>query len=521
MATIRLPTICTPISARRLGGSDGYARLVFASSPKFGPDGPWVHGDGYQKFNGAVRYSVGNTQNGASVTALAYHGDRNSSDQVPDRAIAEGLISRFGEIDPTDGGNSSRYGVNGEWHRGSDTERTQVVAYATDYDLELFSDFDYFLTDPVNGDQFQQKDQRVQLGTSASQSWHLTLFGFQTEETVGLQERTDFIRLQLNHTKAQTVLNAIRHDHVVETRVGPYLEQKTTWLPWLRTVAGFRADVYNYHDSDYTDNIHGGGTQAVVSPKFSLILGPWYKTEFYLNAGEGFHSNDIRAVVGPPIAGNDAPAGSVDPLVKAKGAEFGVRTTVVPGLQSSATLWLLDLDSELVFDGDAADNEPSGPSRRWGVELANFYTPKPWLTLDLDFAYSNARFTDHEADGPWVPEAIATVLDAGVAVHDLGAGWTKGFYGGVRLRFFGPRNLTQDASEKSEATTLVYLQTGYRFGNHWDMNFSVFNLFNAHDSDIDYYYVSRLPGEPAAGVADIHTHPVEPRELRGGVTYHF
>ena len=515
------------------GGDIGFERAVFAASPKVGPghllyafelehnDGPWDHGDDYQKFNGVVSYSLGNGQNGASLTALAYHGNWNSSDQVPERAIEEKIIGRFGEIDPTDGGNSSRYGVNGEWHRNTDRESTQVVAYATYYDLELFSDFDYFLTDPVHGDQFEQKDQRVELGLTASQTWRLKLWGFETENTVGLQERTDFIRLQLNHTEDQVVLNPIRHDHVFETRVGPFLENKTTWLPWLRTVAGFRADVYDYHDSDYTDGISGGGTSAIVSPKFSLILGPWYKTEFYLNGGYGFHSNDIRGVIGPAIVGNDAPKGSVSPLVKTRGAEVGVRTTALSGLQSSLTLWILDLDSELVFDGDAADNEPSRPSRRWGVEAANFYTPTPWLTLDLDFAYSNARFTDHDPVGPWVPEAIQTTLDAGIAFHDLGVGWTKGFYGSVRLRFFGPRNLIEDASEKSDPTTLVYLQLGYHFNPRLELTFDVFNLLDSQDADIDYYYVSRLPGEPAAGVADRHTHQTEPRELRGGVTYHF
>ena len=515
------------------GGDDGYARAVFATLPQVGPghlllalelehdDGPWDHGDDYQKFNGVVSYSVGNGQNGASLTALAYHGDWNSTDQVPVRAIEEKIIDRFGEIDPTDGGNSSRYGLNGEWHRSTENESTHVVAYATYYDLELFSNFTYFLDDPVHGDQFEQKDQRVQLGASVNETWNFKLFGIDTQNTVGLQERTDFIHLGLYHTEAQDVLSTTRADHVIETRVGPYLENKTTWLPWLRTVAGFRADVYSYHDTDYTDNISGDGTAAIVSPKFSTILGPWYKTELYLNGGYGFHSNDIRSVVGPPIAGNDAPKGSVDPLVKTKGAEIGLRTTALPHLQSSATLWILDLDSELVFDGDAADNEPSRPSRRWGVELANFYTPTPWLTLDLDFAYSNARFTDHDPVGPWVPEAIETTLDAGIAVHDLGKTWLRGFYGGLRFRYFGPRNLIEDASQKSSATSLVYLQLGYRFSKTWDATFDVFNLLDSQDADIDYYYVSRLPGEPATGVADRHTHQTEPRELRGGITAHF
>ena len=514
------------------GGDNGYARVVSAVSPPVGPghllmalelkhdDGPWDRGDDYQKINGVVSYSVGDAQNGASLTALAYHGTWHSTDQVPVRAINQKLIDRLGEIDPSDGGNSQRYGLNGEWHRGTDNEATRVSAYANYYDLDLFSDFTYFLDDPVRGDQFEQKDRRVYLGLNASQTWRFKVFGFDTKNTVGLQERTDLLRNGLYHTDDRVRLGTTRQDVIDETRVGPYLENKTAWLPWLRTVAGFRADVFAYHDNDTFDHVSGGGTAAVVSPKLSLVLGPWYKTEFYLNGGYGFHSNDVRATVGPPIPGVEG-TGNARLLVKSKGAEFGVRTTAVPGLQSSLTLWLLDLDSELVFAGDTADNEPSRPSRRWGVEWANFYTPTPWMTLDLDFAYSNARFTDRDPAGPWVPEAIETVLDAGIAFHDLGMGWQKGFYGGLRLRFFGPRTLIEDRSQRSDSTTLVYLQLGYRFNAHWEVNFDVFNLFDSQDSDIDYYYASRLPGEPAAGVNDIHTHQSEPREFRGSVTYRF
>ena len=501
-------------------------------SPRLGPghllfalelehdDGPWDRGDNYQKINGVVSYSVGDGANGASLTALAYHGNWNSTDQVPLRAIEEKILDRFGEIDPSDGGNSQRYGLNGEWHRGTADENTRVTAFANYYDLDLFSNFTYFLDDPMHGDQFEQKDRRVYLGASAAETWRWRICGVDTENTAGLQERTDFIRNGLFHTEDRVQLGTTRQDVIDETRVGPFLENKTAWLPWLRTVAGFRADVFSFRDDDTRDGVSGGETAAIVSPKLSLILGPWDQTELYLNGGYGFHSNDVRATVGPPIPGVPG-TGHATPLVKSRGAEAGVRTTIVPGLQSSLTLWLLDLDSELVFDGDSADNEPSRPSRRWGVEFANFYVPTTWLTLDLDFAYSQARFTEHDSAGPWVPEAIETVLDAGVAFHDLGAGWTKGFYGGLRLRFFGPRKLIEDASEKSDATTLVYLQLGYRFNPTWEVNFNVFNLLDSQDSDIDYYYTSRLPGEPAGGVSDIHTHPSEPRELRGGVTMHF
>ena len=515
------------------GGEVGFERAVLASSPQVGPghllyalelehnNGPWERSDNYQKINGVVSYSVGDGLNGFNVTALAYHGDWNSTDQVPARAIEEKVTDRFGEIDPSDGGASSRYGVNADWHRATENESTRVVAYATYYDLDLFSDFTYFLNDPIHGDQFEQKERRIEIGASASQTWKFKLFGFETENTIGLQERTDFVRLGLFHTEDRVRLSTTREVQVIETRVGPYLENKVTWLPWLRTVAGFRADVYAYHDHDETGAIEGNGTAAIVSPKLSMIFGPWEKTELYLNGGYGFHSNDIRGVVGPAIPGNDAPKNSVSPLVKSEGAEIGARTDVVSDLQTALTLWVLDIDSELVFDGDAADNEPSSPSRRYGVEFANFYTPRKWLTLDLDFAWSHARFRGDIPGGDYIPEAIETTADAGMAVHDLGSGWLRGFYGGLRVRYFGPRSLTQDDRERSKDTTLVYLQLGYRFSQTWEVRFDVFNLLDAQVSDIDYYYVSRLRGEPAAGIAGIVTHPSEPRELRGGVTAHF
>ena len=199
------------------------------------------------------------------------------------------------------------------------------------------------------------------------------------------------------------------------------------------------------------------------------------------------------------------------------GGELGLRSGIIPDLRSELSFWLLDLQSELVWDGDAGTNQPSGPTRRYGVELANWYTPAKWLTIDADYAWSHARFTDNEPAGDYVPEALVATFDGGVAVHDLD-GALEAWSAGLRLRYFGPRPLTQDGTIQSRATTLLYADLGYRFNPDWSVGFDIFNLLDARTSDIDYYYASRLPGEPLAGVTDIHTHPSEPREFRISIT---
>jgi outer membrane receptor protein involved in Fe transport len=195
--------------------------------------------------------------------------------------------------------------------------------------------------------------------------------------------------------------------------------------------------------------------------------------------------------------------------VRSEGAEVGVRTLIVPNLHSTLALWLLDLDSELLFVGDAGTTEASRPSRRYGVEFANYYTPKPWLTLDADFSWSHARFTDSDPAGDHIPGAVEGVIAAGISVHEL-----KGWYAGLRIRYFGPRALVEDDSVRSSSSTLLYAHLGYEFNDRWAIGVQVFNLLDSQVDDIAYYYTSRLPGEPAEGVDDKHFHPAEPRTFR-------
>ena len=513
------------------GGQFGHVRGVLADSANLGPgdltgavelehdDGPWVQGDDARKVSALLRYATGDSRAGWSLTAMGYHNRWRATDQIPRRAIvgvvdpvaapaapAADLVSRFGTVDPSDGGRSGRYLLSGAWHHAGTGTETQLMAYALRYDLTLFSNFTYFLEDPVNGDQLEQRDRRWVTGGALRQTWRPTLLGLPNEVVVGVDARHDAMQVDLLHTRARHPLETRSAASVRESLVSPYLEVRTRWASWLRSVAGVRLDAKWLDVRDRTDaDLGGSAARHVASPKLNVVFGPVAKTEIYVNYGQGFHSNDARGVVA-----------KIDPataLPKSSGEEIGLRTTAIPHLRSELSLWRLHLRSELVWDGDAGTNEASGPTTRYGIEVSNWYTPTRWLTIDADYAWSHARFTDQDPVGSFVPEALVGTFDGGVALHDLGRSLER-WSAGLRVRYFGARPLTRDGSVRSAATTLLYADVGYRLSPRVSIRLTVFNLLDAKTSDIEYFYTSRLRGEPLAGVDDLHTHPSEPRAVR-------
>jgi len=517
-------------------GSWNYERGLVAKSEPLGPgnilfaietehtDGPWVYPENFLKFNGVAAYSQGDVSRGFSVTALDYHATWDATNQIATRAVAEGLVTRFGNLDPSDGGFTDRYSLSGEYHEVDEHTATKILVYSYYYSMGLYNNFTYFLDDPVNGDQFEQKDQRWVQGARASRTWFGSWCDRAMENTLGLDFRNDVISDSLLHTKARQVLSITRADDIVEPDLAPYFENRMQWLPKFRTIVGFREDFIDFNNKNNFTFFNNGGTPAnsgnrsgfVPEPKLALIFGPWAQTEFYLNGGFGFHTNDARGV-NTTVDPTGNPVDRSVPIVQTKGAEVGVRTLAVPHLQSTLTFWVLYLDSELVWDGDAGTTVPSvDPSRRVGVEWANYYTPNKWLTIDADFATSQARYLGNPVAGDYVPESPNVVIASGVTVHDL-CGWTSS----LRLRYFGPRALTQDDSVRSPGTTLLYYNLGYKFNKTWSISGDIFNLLNSKADDITYYYTSRLQGEPAAGVNDLMFHPAEPRTFRLMLTARF
>ena len=501
-------------------GQNGYARTLLADSPALGDGhllyalelahngGPFTVSDNYQKKNGVLRYSEGSSGNDFNVTAMAYSATWHATDQIPLRAVQSGVLGWFDAIDQTDGGNSSRYSLSGAWQQSNDEVSTRINAYVIRQKLNLFSNFTYFLDNPVDGDQFNQPDRRTTTGINASQTATTTLFGRASDVTVGVQFQNDSIANGLSSTAARQVISTTRADHIKERSLGLYAENKTAWSDGFRTVAGVRAD--NFHFQLNSDNAANSGTASAtkVSPKLNLVFGPFNKTEFYTNAGYGFHSNDARGTTLTVEPKTGLPADKVPPLVRSKGIEIGVRTEAIAGLQSALSVYRLDFDSELTFAGDAGTTEAGRASRRTGFEFSNYYKPTRWLTVDADIAFAKARYRGFDPVGNRIPGSVEGVASLALAVDKLGP-----WFGALQLRYFGPRPLVEDNAVRSKATATVNGRVGYKFNPKLKLELEGFNLTNRRDSAIDYYYPSRLKAE-SAPVTDVHFHPIESRSFR-------
>lgn len=510
-------------------GQNGLGRLLLAASPAVGNghllyaieafhnNGPFVNPDNYRKYNGVLRYSGGGDANGFNITAMAYTAKWNATDQIPRRAVASGALDRFDAIDKTDGGNADRYSLSAAWQRNSETSATKINAYVLQNKLNLFSNFTYFLDDPVNGDQFSQPDKRVSSALNISHQWLQPGLGQKTDITIGAQLQNDNIYNGLYSTDARQRLSTTRADHIVESSLGVYAEVGTRWMNWFRSEAGIRADRYRFKVKSDNSANSGAANDSIASPKLSLIFGPWEKTEAYFNVGRGFHSNDAR---GTTISVDPKSRDAVDKvpaLVRSNGIELGLRTEFIRGLQSSMSIYRIDFDSELVFVGDAGTTEAGRPSRRYGFEFSNYWKPTNWLTVDADIAFARARFRDVDVNVPGtrIPGAVEGVASLALAVDNIGP-----WFGTVQLRYFGPRPLIEDNSARSNSTTTLNGRIGYRITPKMRVELEGYNLINRKDAAIDYYYESRLSNEPAP-VTEAHFHPIESRSFRVNFTMNF
>jgi hypothetical protein len=476
-------------------------------------DGPWDHPDDLRKVNLAARFVDGDAADGIAVTALYYHGLWNATTDQPERAIAQGLIGRFGTLDPSDGGKAERFSLSAELTRGDvGPGRLEASAYAIRNELVLFNDFTHVLDDPVRGDQHAQHDRRLTLGGDAAYRLSTEVAGFATELLFGVQGRYDRLFVDARHSQQRQSLEVLVADRIREWNLSAYGEATIHLADAARVILGLRADRFHAADTNIAGGVSGAESDGVVQPKASLVLGPWAKTELYLSAGRGYHSNDTRAGIIADVGGVTRPPF----LVQSSGYEVGVRTNAIPRLQLAATLFEMSFDSELTYNADVGQTEAGRPGRRRGLELTAQYRPYRWIELNANLALSRARYTDHDPAGSHIEDAPAVVSSAGVLVDNLGP-----WFGAVEFRDLGAHALIPDNSIRSAGYREVNLNIGYRLTRAVRVQLDVFNVFNSKQDAADYYYADRLPGEPAGGVADLHVHPLEPRSARVAVTATF
>lgn len=506
-------------------GSYGFQRLLNAGSQHIadgdllyaieaqGYDGAWKNDQNLRKLNGMVRYTSSNPEHGWGVTAMAYDAKWDATDQVPRRAIRAGAIDRFGAIDKTNGGETSRYSVSADWHQNE----WQANLYAMHYKLDLFSNFTYFLEDPINGDQFQQADQRNVFGGALQRRLNATIAGIDTTHQFGLQGRYDDIaNVGLYNTIARQRLNTVRQDKVKQASLGAWWQGNWQLSPALRATTGLRHDVYHFDINSNISQNSGKAKSDILNPKLGMAWQASNQHEFYANWGRGFHSNDGRGATirVDPVSGD--PAQSVNPLVKATSQELGWRANPIGQWQTTLAFFSLKLDSELLFIGDAGATEASRPSKRMGLEWTNYLPINDWSYIDADFALTRARFTDRDVVGDYIPGAVSKTASISLSTFHP-SGWSAS----ARLRYLGPRALIEDNSVQSNSTLLTNVRVGYQVNPKVNLALDVFNIFNRKVSDIDYFYTSRLRGEPANGVDDVHTHPAEPIMARLTVTLNY
>jgi hypothetical protein len=509
-------------------GSYAYQRALVAGTTSVGGgdltgaleyyhyDGPWDRPDDYQRFNGYLAFHHGDVAAGWSLTALGSDGEWLATDQIPRRAVEEGLIDRYGLIDPGPRGSTSRYSLSGEVHRGTESTMSSLSAYAIKYDFKLFSNFTYLLDDPVDGDQFEQIDERWIFGLGVDHRWSGHLGSMHLNSAVGLDLRFDDIANGLYQTVDLVRTSTTRQDDVQQIGGGLWGE---TWIglsPKLRLNLGLRADYYDAKVDAFREINSGEADDWMLNPKLSLVWRTGEATEVSFNAGSGFHSNDARGATIRVDPETGDPVDPVDALVRATGFDAGIRIFTSGGYHSTVTAFWLELDSELLFVGDAGTTEASRPSRRVGVEWTNFWQLNRRVGIDFDATWTDARFTDSDPAGDDIPGAIITTVASGVTVPDVG-----NWFGSVRLRYFSGGPLIEDGSVTWGPTVMVNGLVGYSISRHLRLALEGFNLLDRKDDDIAYFYASRLSGEPLDGIEDVHFHPMEKPSVRATLTWRF
>jgi outer membrane receptor for Fe3+-dicitrate len=491
----------------------GKVRTLFAAEGYY-TNGPFQNDNRYFRTNVLGKATMNpNLRSELSLTGTYHKAQWNASGEIPLRAVNAGMLDRFGAIDPTEGGRTTRATSRLNYHYDATAGgRFFADAYAQYYRMDLFSNFTFFLNDPVNGDGFLQTDRRVVYGGATGWRQAGKLMDVESALTAGVQIRVDDLHARLGPQMKRTQTGTTTDSDVLEASYSPFVKAEMQPVSWMRLTGGLRSEFFTFdvrnRCASCTIQSSGRTASSIVLPKANLVLGPWFTTEFFANYGEGFHSNDARSAIASGSA----------PLARARTYEVGVRSKPwgAEGMELIGTLWAVDLNSELVFAGDQGTTQIRGASRRRGLEVGARGPIRGPLSFNGSVTWTKAEFTNGNAI-PLAPELTAY----GAAILK----WPVGLTTQLQATYLGVRPLVEDKSLKSPSWLTFDLSTRYQLPVKMERGrleafLFVQNLFDTKWEQATFAFQSRLQSE-AAGVTDIHVVPGTPRMFMGGMAWYF
>lgn len=479
---------------------------AYVATEYLATDGPFESPQNFDRFNIFGKYTGNISETDRIGISLShFESTWDASGQIPQRAVNSGLISRFGAIDDTEGGTTNRtnFLINYDKKLSSNASIKNSFFYST-YDFTLFSNFTFFLEDPVNGDQIKQEENRTLFGVKSEYTRKFT----DGEWNAGISLRKD----QSNNNELSRTLNRqetlenIQLGDVNETNIGAFLNANFEFGKWTINPA-LRVDYFDFQYNDFlqTNYETQSETKAILSPKLNFLYNYSDNFQAYVKTGKGFHSNDTRVI----IAQNGK-----EILPAAYGFDVGFIWKPIPELIVNTAYWQLHSEQEFVYVGDAGIVEPSGKSRRQGIDLSIRYQPFNWLFWNIDTNYTHARAIDEPSGADYIPLAPDFTLSSGLNVQ-----FDNGFLGGIKLRHIKDRPANEDNSIIAEGYTVVDLNLGYNWKN-LGFGLQIQNLFDTEWNETQFATESRLQNE-SQSVEEIHFTPGVPFFAKASITYRF
>jgi len=490
--------------------SETLRQQLYVASEYYKSDGYFDAPQNFHRFNTLLKFtSIFNSKTKLTLLASALDSKWNASGQIPERAVADGSISRFGSIDNSEGGNTNRYNISAtlnQWHKNGWQSSYQVFYVKNIFNL--YSNFTFFLNDPVNGDEINQKENRNLWGYNGSASKQYNAGSKRMSTTLGYGIRYDEVNgARLDHVVDRVFLNHIQNGEIKESNVFLYLNQDIELSSRLNVNAGLR---YDYLSFGYKDLLAGATAftkeqKGTFSPKINFTFNTSTKLKIYLNNGVGFHSNDSRLIT------NNTAKNS---LPKVWGSDLGIIVKPNKNLVLKSALWHLYSQQEFVYVGDEGIVEPSGKTRRWGIDASVRYQIKSWLYFDLDINYAHPRAIGEPKGNDYVPLAPVFTSVGGLSVKTK-----NGINGSLRYRYISDRPATEDNTVVAKGYFITDAVFSYTY-KKFEFSLSGENLFNTKWKEAQFDTESRLKNE-INPISEIHFTPGTPVFLKLGVAVKF